>query len=103
MGRHGTEMVKALTWFGQMDGYNLEINAFDKDPLAKEKFVALAPELMSDDYNGVYVDGEAHYKIQIHSGFDVRRFRLLKKFLKSKMQPMFSLHWATTRQISRRQ
>ena len=71
MGRHGTEMVKALTWFGQMDGYNLEINAFDKDPLAKEKFAALAPELMSDDYNGVVVEGEACYKITIHSGFDV--------------------------------
>ena len=71
MGRHGTEMVKALSWYGQMDGYNLEINAFDKDPLAKEKFVALAPELMSEKYNGVKVDGEAQYKIDVHSGFDV--------------------------------
>ena len=84
MGRHGTEMVKALTWFGQMDGYNLEINAFDKDPLAKEKFVALAPELMSDDYNGVYVDGEAHYKIQIHSGFDVETISFAEEISKIK-------------------
>lgn len=45
MGSHGTEMVKALTWFGQMDGYKLEINAFDVDPLAEERFVALAPNL----------------------------------------------------------
>ena len=84
MGRHGTEMVKALTWFGQMDGYNLEINAFDKDPFAKEKFVALAPELMSDEYNGVFVDGEAHYKIQIHSGFDVETISFAEEISKIK-------------------
>lgn len=70
MGRHGTEMVKALSWLGQMDGYDLEINAFDKDVLAKQKFVALAPELMSEKYNGVIIEGEAQYKINIHSGFD---------------------------------
>lgn len=72
MGRHGKEMVKALAWYGQMDGYKLEINAFDQDPLAEDKFVALAPELMSPDYNGVEVNGEAQYKITIHSGVDVQ-------------------------------
>lgn len=71
MGNHGTEMTKALAWFGQMDGYRLEIHAFDKDPLAEEKFVALAPELMSADYNGVDVEGEAQYQITIHPGMDV--------------------------------
>ena len=82
MGSHGVEMVKALTWFGQMDGYNLEINAFDKNPLAKEKFVAIAPELMSDEYNGVMVDGEAHYKINIHSGIDVETISFADKISK---------------------
>lgn len=71
MGGHGTEMVKALAWFGQMDGYRITIHAFDKDPLAEEKFTALAPELMSPDYNGVSVEGEAQYTIAIHSGMDV--------------------------------
>lgn len=71
MGSHGTEMVKALAWFGQMDGYKLEINAFDKDPLAEERFIAVAPELMSPDYNGVDIEGEAQYKITVHSGIDV--------------------------------
>ncbi|MGN0458157.1 MAG: hypothetical protein ACI4IL_04175 [Eubacterium sp.] len=84
MGRHGIEMVKALAWFGQMDGYNLEINAFDKDPLAEEKFVALAPELMSDEYNGVIVDGEARYKITIHSGFDVETVSFAEEISKIK-------------------
>jgi hypothetical protein len=82
MGRHGTEMVKALSWYGQMDGYNLEINAFDKDSLAKEKFMALAPELMSEDYNGVTVEGEAQYKIDIHSGLDVDTVSFAKEISK---------------------
>lgn len=71
LGGHGTEMVKALAWFGQMDGYRITIHAFDKDPLAEDKFTALAPELMSPDYNGVLVKGEAQYTITIHSGMDV--------------------------------
>lgn len=71
MGSYGKEMVKALTWFGQMDGYKLEINAFDRDPLSEEQFVAIAPEIMSDDYNGVDIEGEAQYKITIHPGIDV--------------------------------
>ncbi len=71
MGHHGTEMVKALSWFGQMDGYSLKINVFDKDPLAKEKFIAIAPELMSEKYNGKKIKGEAQYKIDIHPDTDV--------------------------------
>lgn len=82
MGCHGTEMVKALTWFGQMDGYKLEINAFDRDPLAEEKFIALAPELMSSDYNGVDVEGEAQYKITVHSGIDVTSITFAKEISK---------------------
>lgn len=79
MGRHGTEMVKALAWFGQMDGYRLEIHAFDRDPLAQEKFVALAPELMSEQYNGVAVEGEAQYRIFVHPDMDVDTVSFAKK------------------------
>ena len=82
MGNHGTEMVKALTWFGQMDGYTVEINAFDKDPLAKEKFMALAPELMSERYNGKEIEGEAYYKINVHSGVDVQSISFAEKISK---------------------
>ena len=84
MGRHGTEMVKALAWFGQMDGYDLEINAFDKDPMAEERFMALAPELMSEEYNGVIVDGEAQYKINIHADLDVETISFVKEISKIK-------------------
>ena len=82
MGRHGTEMVKALAWFCQMDGYNLEINAYDQDPLAEEKFIALAPELMSDDYNGVALEGEASYKISIHPGINVQTVSFINEISK---------------------
>lgn len=71
MGNHGTEMVKALSWYCQMNGYTVQINAFDRDPLAEDRFVALAPELMSPDYNGKQIPGEAQYKITVHSGVDV--------------------------------
>ena len=82
MGSHGTELVKALTWYGQMNGYRLEIHGFDKDPLAEEKFIALAPELMSPQYNGVTVEGEAQYHITIHSGVDVTTVSFAKEIEK---------------------
>lgn len=72
MGRYGTEMTKALAWFGQMDGYRITVNIFDKDPLAESKFRELAPELMSDAYNGKDIKGEAQYTIKVHSGLDVQ-------------------------------
>ncbi|MBQ0125326.1 MAG: hypothetical protein KBS59_03265 [Clostridiales bacterium] len=71
LGSYGTEMLKALTWYCQMDGYRVEIDAFDKDESAGERFAARCPELMSEQYNGVYVAGEAEYTIRIHSGVDV--------------------------------
>ena len=71
LGKRGTEMLKALTWYCQMDGYKIKINAFDSDSLAKERFSASCPELMSEKYNGVSIAGEAEYKIEIHSGVNV--------------------------------
>lgn len=71
MGNYGTEMVKALAWFCQMDGYKLTIHAFDKDPYAESKFKALCPDLMSDKYNGKTKPGETDYTIIIHSSVDV--------------------------------
>ena len=79
MGNHGTQMVKALSWFCQMDGYKLKINAFDKDPLAEEKFVAVVPELMSAKYNGVDIEGEAQYKITVHADTDVQTITFANK------------------------
>ncbi len=71
LGRTGTEMLKALVWYCQMDGYEVNIHAFDRDELALERFSALCPELMDEQYNGVHVAGETCYTIHIHPGVDV--------------------------------
>lgn len=70
MGRHGSDMTKALSWFCQMDGYLVEINSFDLDPQISEKFTSECPELMK--FSGkLNIAGEAKYIINIHSGIDV--------------------------------
>lgn len=71
LGAHGTEMLKALSWFCQMDGYRLKVTAFDKDPDAKEKFTIACPELMDEAYNGKRIPGEALYEIDILGGVEV--------------------------------
>ena len=72
MGQHGTEMTKALAWFCQMDGYRVEINSFDLDKRADDRFRSLCPELMSPELNGRFdVLDEAKYKITVHPKIDV--------------------------------
>ncbi len=85
-GFHGTEMIKALSWFGQMHPYRLEITGFDMKKEAAELFAAECPELFdcnpadigyhiaashqrfhNDDFETV---GEAHYKISMYGGYD---------------------------------
>jgi hypothetical protein len=70
MGKYGTEMLKALSWYCQMDGYTLNLYGVDRDEAAEDKFAALCPELMSEKYNGVFVPGESRYTIKVFSGVD---------------------------------
>lgn len=72
MGQYGTEMTKALSWFCQMDGYQVEIHSFDIDNKAEERFISLCPELMDTKHNNQFnIDGEAKYNIKIHPDIDV--------------------------------
>lgn len=71
LGQYGTEMLKALTWCCQMDGYQIRIDAFDIDTNANDTFAAKCPELMAPERNGVTEPGEAEYLIKIHSGTDI--------------------------------
>lgn len=71
LGGYGKETVKALTWYCQMDGYTVTIDAFDADKRAESKFTALCPEIMSKRYNGVQREGEAAYTVRVHSDMDV--------------------------------
>lgn len=85
MGLHGTEMVKALSWFCQMHPYRLEINAFDIDENAASAFMSGYPELFDCNppeldpedktlyHNGDFTTvGEAHYRISVFGGVDTR-------------------------------
>ena len=88
MGKHGTEMVKALSWFCQMHPYEIEINAVDQDPLCAEIFRSKCPELFDCNppeltekdvlsgakyHNGDFTTpGESHYKISVYGGVDAR-------------------------------
>lgn len=71
LGQHGSMMTKSLAWFGQMDGYDICVHAFDHDEFAGDKFNAQCPELMDQRFNGSKIEGEAHYEIKIHAGIDV--------------------------------
>lgn len=71
LGRYGREMLKALTWFCQLEGYGIEICAIEKDANAFEKFRNLCPELMDESLNGKVIPGESRYKITIRDGIDV--------------------------------
>lgn len=82
LGRHGVEMLKSLAWFCQMDGYRVKLHAFDRDPAAEARFAASAPELMSPEYNGVEIPGEARYEITIHPGMDVETVDFVREISK---------------------
>ena len=71
MGQYGTEMVKALSWFGQMPGYRVVVDAYDSDDSAEERFAALCPELMDEAHNGREREGDASCDIRIHGGVGV--------------------------------
>ena len=66
-GQLGAEMLKALTWYCQMDNYRFSANAFDVDESCKDRIAAQCPELLDEKYNGILVEGEAFYKIGIHT------------------------------------
>lgn len=72
LGSYGTQMLKVLSWFLQMDGYKAYLTAFDKEINAEKIFKSKCAELMSDMHNGDFTtSGEAHYQININSGIDV--------------------------------
>ena len=78
MGRHGSEMAKALTWFCQMEGYRIHIHCYDQDDKAATKLEAQCPELIAK--SGNFEDrGEARYELQVHAGVDVCTGEFLNK------------------------
>lgn len=78
LGKYGSEMLRALVWYCQMDGYRLRIDAFDSDPDALEKFSGLCPDIVSEKYNGTHIEGESDYTVRIYSGIDVKSYSFMK-------------------------
>ena len=68
LGRYGTEMLKALLWYGQMTGFMMKIHVFDEDKNAESLFTAQCPEVMQ--MNKKPVDGESPFDVTFHSGID---------------------------------
>lgn len=66
----GTEMARALTWFGQMDGYEIGIHVFDRDEKAEDRFRAVCPGLADTAHNGALREGGALFDLTIHGGAD---------------------------------
>ena len=72
MGNHGTELIRALPYFCQMDGYRPYLYATDINDDEEAKFRAMCPELMDDAHNGDFeTPGEAHCKISFFPPTDV--------------------------------
>ena len=77
LGRLGGEMAKALCWFGQMNGYRLEVHAFEKDPEAAARFAESCPGLLS--HSGQGGQGEDRYELKLYTdaaGFEAALRRI---------------------------
>ena len=68
VGRYGTQLLKALCWYCQMDGYYLKIAAIDGDDKLKSRLASEAPELFDEDHNKKDIEGDAQYYIDVYEG-----------------------------------
>ena len=77
LGRYGTEMVKNLSWFTQVEGYTTKIYAFDKDPMAGKKFEHLCPGFFFNNTCNNYCDININPNISTQSSdFDSEILKL---------------------------
>ena len=86
-GGYGSEMLKALTWFCQMDGYRLNIDVFDGSCDASERFAFKCPGLMGKNNGNFDSYGIPRYKIAFHNGVDVTTCRFVDE--------LSSIKWPT--------
>lgn len=70
LGHYGTEMLKGLSWYGQMAGYRLKLTAFDRCPDAFDRFSAQCPELIFPACSAGQDADQKEYDIHIHSAID---------------------------------
>ena len=79
MGNHGSELLKSLPYFCQMDGYRPYLYATDISKDSESAFRASCPELMDEKHNGDFTTvGEAHCQIKFFTQIDVRTEEFIK-------------------------
>jgi len=78
LGQYGTEMLKGLSWYGQMAGYHLKLTAFDRRPDALDRFAVQCPELITPPHTAGARTGEEEYDICIHSGVEFGSLQCLR-------------------------
>lgn len=76
LGKHGCEMMRQLAWYGQMTGYRLHIDCFEKKTGVRSRLEGLYPGLMADGgcRHGAPLgepEEDADYTITVHEGCDV--------------------------------
>ena len=76
LGQYGQEMLRALTWYAQVPGFQLSITAVDESKTACDRLRHECPEMMKrgeDLATGrtSFEEGEANYRIAVHPGVDV--------------------------------
>ena len=85
LGRYGTEMMKSLLWYCQMDGYRITVDAFDADPMAEERIARACPELLDPELNNHDdKDGEMRCHLRIHAGISTNSRAFVKEMKKLK-------------------
>lgn len=77
LGTYGTELLKAISWCGQMKGYILNIHVFDRTADGEDRIRAVAPDLIR--YNRVRYAGEPYYNIRFHSNVNVEDYTFFEK------------------------
>ncbi|MCD7777868.1 MAG: hypothetical protein LUH47_05120 [Clostridiales bacterium] len=70
MGGYGTEMLKALIWCGQMDGYILRFHIIDKSPDIESVFYRECPGIRQRGTQPKY--GEDYYEFNFYPETDVK-------------------------------
>ncbi len=82
MGGYGQEFFKNISWFGQMQGYKLQIHLFDMMENIESYVKSFAPEII--EHNHKREEGDAFYDIYFHNGIDIKSHEFLEELVSIK-------------------
>jgi hypothetical protein len=72
LGKYGMEMLKAVLWCGQMDGYVLRVTVIDKNKDAESLFYSQCPGIKQRGDQPK--SGEDYYELKFYNGIDVNTY-----------------------------